>query len=62
MPETSCNCASESLMPWNVQESVRQLLAAPGICTGRADAAGKSLDVLTLLKWSYAHLPTDNHR
>lgn len=44
------------------QESVRQLLAAPGDYTGRADAAGRSLDMLTLLKWSYAQLTSDNHR
>jgi hypothetical protein len=44
------------------QGDVRRLLAEGDISTGRIDAAGNSLDVLTLLRWSFDRLPSDNHR
>jgi hypothetical protein len=45
-----------------LQASIMELLAKPNIRVGRADAAGKSLDVLTLLRWSFDQLLTKNHR
>jgi hypothetical protein len=51
--------ASES---FGVQDGIQQLLAEPSISSGRTDAAGNSLAVLTILERSYSHLPSENHR
>jgi NB-ARC domain len=44
------------------QEDASYLLAEADSSTGRQDAAGYSLDVLTLLKWSFDRLPSDDHK
>jgi hypothetical protein len=38
------------------------MLKDAGLSSGRNDIKGKPLSVLTLLRWSFDRLPTDNHR
>lgn len=45
-----------------LQANVRRLLAQPTVSSGRTDATGQELAVLTLLQWSFDQLPLDYHR
>ena len=45
-----------------MQDGVKRLLAQADGSSNRENATGEPVDVLTILRWSFDNLPTDNHR